>query len=56
MQEDPLQIKRLVKIVTVHQGKLILVKQFRKTLNQYTYELPGGKLNENKEKQLGAIR
>jgi len=49
-------IKNIVKIVAIYKEKLIIVKQLRESNQGYTFELPGGKVNENEEIRLGAIR
>ena len=54
--DSAVNIKNIVKVVTVYKGKLIIVKQFRDSTQEYTYELPGGKVNGNEEIRIGAIR
>jgi ADP-ribose pyrophosphatase len=43
-------------VVTVYEGRLILVKQWRAAIGSYTIELPGGGLEEGENPEDGARR
>lgn len=43
-------------VVAIHQGKLIVVEQYRKPLGKTQIEIPAGKLDPNEEPQLAAVR
>lgn len=50
------KVKRIVKIVVIHNNRLIVVKQNREGSIGYTYELPGGKVEDKEEIIDGAMR
>jgi ADP-ribose pyrophosphatase len=43
-------------VVAIHEGKLVMVKQYRKEVAAVTYELPGGALEAGEEKEAAARR
>lgn len=43
-------------ILAIHDGKIIMEKQYRYAIGKYVYELPAGKLNEGELPLEGAIR
>ncbi|MDF2959709.1 MAG: hypothetical protein K0S39_1444 [Paenibacillus sp.] len=45
-----------VKVVTLYKNKLVIVKQFREGKKRFTYELPGGRLEQNEDLREGARR
>ena len=45
-----------VGMVAYHEGKVLLVKQYRYTIGDYTYEIPAGKLEQGEDPKLSAIR
>lgn len=45
-----------VAIIAIKNGKVALVKQFRHAIDQETYELPAGKLEEKEDPKTAALR
>jgi len=45
-----------VGIIAIHESKIVLVKQFRYSINQYTIEIPAGKIEINEQPLLCASR
>ncbi|GIP15217.1 ADP-ribose pyrophosphatase [Paenibacillus montaniterrae] len=43
-------------VIALHEGKLIVVEQYRKPLGKTQIEIPAGKLDPNEEPQLAAVR
>src|SRR5690606_7599061 len=43
-------------VVAIHQGKMIVVEQYRKALGKTQIEIPAGKLDPNEEPHIAAIR
>ncbi|OPA73754.1 hypothetical protein BVG16_27090 [Paenibacillus selenitireducens] len=48
--------RQIVKVLAIHEHKLVLVYQYRKELQSNTLELPGGKVKDNENPYDGAIR
>lgn len=49
-------VKNIVKVIALHNNRLVIVKQLREGIEGYTFELPGGKVNGNEDLLSGAIR
>ncbi|PZE19580.1 NUDIX hydrolase [Paenibacillus xerothermodurans] len=47
---------RAVKVVAIHNNKLVIVKQFREGKRKFTYELPGGRIEHAEQPRQGALR
>ncbi|MCR8635506.1 MULTISPECIES: NUDIX hydrolase [Paenibacillus] len=45
-----------VKVVALYKNKLVIVKQFREGKKRFTYELPGGRIENNEDLKEGARR
>lgn len=45
-----------VKVVALYKNKIVIVKQFREGKKRFTYELPGGRLENNEDLREGALR
>jgi ADP-ribose pyrophosphatase len=45
-----------VKVVAIHNNKLVIVKQFREGKKKFTYELPGGRIEGDEDLKAGALR
>jgi ADP-ribose pyrophosphatase len=45
-----------VKVVAIHKNKLVIVKQFREGKRRFTYELPGGRIQDDEDLKDGALR
>ena len=45
-----------VGMVAYHEGKVLLVKQYRYSVGEYTLEIPAGKLEQDEDPMLSAIR
>lgn len=48
--------RRIVKVLAIHNNRLVLVHQYRKESQTFTMELPGGKVKDNEDLSEGAIR
>lgn len=47
---------QVVKVLAVHRHKIVIVRQFRRSMNEYTYELPGGRLENGEHPKAAALR
>lgn len=43
-------------VVVVHDGNVLLARQYRLLINDLSFEIPGGKINENEDPQAAAAR
>ncbi|MBB3111832.1 ADP-ribose pyrophosphatase [Paenibacillus phyllosphaerae] len=42
-------MKHLVKVLVLHNNEIVVIEQFRRSLNRRTIELPGGNLNPGED-------
>lgn len=47
---------RVAKVLALHDKQIVIVKQYRRSLGDYTYELPGGRVEGSETAEQAAIR